>query len=153
MSSIILSLFISFSAFAGSGSATMPFWIKSADSDFYTNISITNIGSETDTVYVSLYDKDGNAYTESSEVGTNISIEHNFVGDPLSSNGATLAASKTGAVRITAVGPMVFGYMVIEWVSNGKNTKSLIGFVDQVKLQTGEQAMSNIMLINGGQPF
>ncbi|MCG8524925.1 MAG: hypothetical protein MI748_00980 [Opitutales bacterium] len=150
--SIISTIALSLNLLAGSGSATAPWWLKIQDSH-YTYIALTNISDADVYVYMTLKDKDGIIYNEASETGTNLSIEYNFIGDPLSNDGALLESGKMGLLRIKEVGPSKSGYCKIEWNSTGNNIRSLIGVVNQVVKDQNVERSSNYMLINNGLPF
>ena len=132
--SALSALLLTSTAWAGGGSAVMPHWAKDAYSS--THLYITNISDETITVYVDLYDQNGNRYTETSETGDNIATA-TFSGDPTASGG-TLGAKQTGIISIKALGNYYYGGASIQWASSGDSRVDAVAWAYR-SYQNGEK--------------
>lgn len=153
--SILLILFSSLlvcSSFAGNGNAIVPFWVKLQDAG-YSYIVLTNISNENVTVQITLKDANGVIYNENTEPGANISTEENFIGNPVSAEGAVLEAGKMGLLAIRNVGDLKRGYGIIKWSSAMGNSPCLVGFWGTSVLDADLLPMPEYQLINNGQPF
>lgn len=139
-------------AHASSGSAIAPYFMKK-EGAAYTTVNVTNVANEIVTVFIRIYDSNGNLYTEETESDQNISIEENFIGDPLSDQGGELSPMKRGSIRLKPAGDYRGGIVVIEWVSDGANTSALVGFAGKVTIKENEANDALILPINGGLPF
>jgi hypothetical protein len=138
-------------AYGGDGGAILPSWYKDP-SPMYTSIFVSNVSDEQVTVYITLYNVDGNTYTESSETGTNLSVERGFSGDPMSVSGATLQANATGELRVLGTGVLKTGYGEIKWSSTGSSRVALIAFARQTFDASSGLAFA-VFPVNGFVPF
>jgi hypothetical protein len=138
-------------AYGGDSGAILPHWLKDP-SPMYTTIFISNISDEQVTVYLTLYNVDGNSYTESSETGTNFSVERGFSGDPMSAGGATLQANATGELRVLGTGTLKTGYGQIKWSSTGSSRVALIAFARET-IDVSSGFAFAVFPVNGFVPF
>jgi hypothetical protein len=138
-------------AYGGDGGAILPAWYKDS-SPMYTSILVSNVSDEQVTVHITLYNFDGNTYTESSETGTNISVERGFSGDPMSSGGATLQANATGELRVLGTGALKHGYGEVKWSSSGSSRVALIAFARQTVDMSNGFAFA-VFPVNSFVPF
>jgi hypothetical protein len=138
-------------AYAGDGGAVLPSWYKDT-SPWYTSIFVSNVSDEQVTIHITLYDADGNTYTEASESGTNFSVVRGFSGDPLSTSGATLQANVTGEFRILGTGSVRTGYGQLKWSSTGSSRVALIAYARQTFDASSGVALAMVP-VNGFAPF
>ena len=138
-------------AFGGEGGAILPSWFKDL-TPWSTSIFVSNVSDEQVTVYLTLYDENGNIYNESSESGTNFLVVRGFSGDPLSTSGATLQANRTGEFRILGTGATQTGYGQIKWTSAGYSRVALIAFARYTVVASSGTAMS-VVPVNRLEPF
>lgn len=136
---------------AGSGSATIPNWVNTTGG--LTTLFISNISESASNIKIKLYDQEGNLYLESTQSGQNITSYGPFVGDPMSSAGATLESNKSGAIQIiTGTGLFIFGYGVVEWTSGNEKQNSIIAS-GLVEYQLGSAFGRANIEINNSRPF
>ncbi len=142
-------LLASTSALAGGGSSLIPSWLSTSTSD--TNLFISNISSSVSNIKVTFYQQDGTVYNESSESGVNFTLYGEFVGNPLSENGATLEANKSGAIYMDS-SLFLYGYGIIEWTSYDEKRVSILasGLNQYV---SGASLGRSIIEINDNKPF
>jgi len=138
-------------AYGGDGGAILPSWFKDS-SPMYTSIFVSNVSDEQVTVHLTLYDANGNVYTESSETGTNFSVNFGFSGDPLSVSGATLQANATGELRVLGTGAQKSGYGEVKWSSTGSSRVALIAFARQT-IDISSGFAFAVIPVNGFVPF
>lgn len=151
-SSFLFLTFVSvLSSIASTGSAVLPHWQKSATESQY--IYVSNVSPSVSRVSITLFQKNGIAYTESSELGTQISFD-GFTGSPLNLTGAVLSGNHSGYVKIDALegGETFFGYALIEWTSTDNKSVSLVAYG---KTESGGEGSSkaNDCEVNGGKAF
>lgn len=146
-----LSLLTAPIALAGSGSATIPNWVNTTGG--VTTLFISNVSESISNIKVKLYDQEGNLYLESTQAGQNITFSGPFVGDPMSSSGATLESQKSGSIQIdTGSGLFIFGYGVVEWTSENEKQSSIIAS-GLLEYQSGSAFGRANIEINNGRAF
>lgn len=138
------------SLFAGEGYMIVPNWVKNGGQSKATAITMTNISNETVTVFIDVFDSEGNAYFESSETGSaNFAVQWEFSGDPADqTNGADLAPGDTG-IFVLQNGDTMEGYATIRWESTGKTQDALVGIVRTID----DTDYRGMFALNCGMPF
>lgn len=132
-------LIISASAYAGSGSAVVPYWAYNGTTVKHSQIYVTNITGATLTVTLTAKHHDGTSFTGYTEEGS------------LSSG--TLAPGKSGYFAIPAGAGSSFGYAVIEWESTGNEQRGLVAHAIVRQEGSSSPNFSNAISVNGAIPF
>ncbi len=142
-------------AFGTSGSAVINhYW--STTGGAYSHLNVSNITDSTISVKITLYLLDGTILYDSStnqssgyvkiDAGTILNYTE---GDNTKTVSFDLAANQT--CRFVVSGFTAYGYGIIEWTQNSKETKGLVA--SSTLVNTGSGISISVIPINNGLPF
>lgn len=123
----------------------IPNWSKGAGPTI-TNIQFSNVSETNIQVQFKFYDTNGNAYTESSEAGTNISLYN--IGDAVSGF-SQLSAGHSASVSLSGGSGMI-GHGVVEWKADSCITPPLtVTMIYDFRDSANNYSRSHVPLNNG----